>query len=90
MTDNPYHNQHITDFTQCMEQAFNDNNNYNEQQFSNILAILEEMNQRITGLEDAVFSTSAGKTKRPQVEAEVYVTKASLKKVRDAIMNMFR
>ena len=48
------------------------------------------MNQRITRLEDAVFSTSAGKTKRPQVEAEVYVTKASLKKVRDAIMNMFR
>ena len=73
-----------------MEQAFNDNNNYNEQQFSNILAILEEMNQRITRLEDAVFSTSAGKTKRPHVEAEVYVTKASLKKVRDAIVNMFR
>ena len=90
MTDNPYHNQHITDFTQCMEQAFNDNNNNNEQQFSSILTILEEMNQRITRLEDAVFSTSAGKTKRPQVEAEVYVTKASLKKVRDAIMNMFR
>ena len=44
MTDNPYHNQHITDFTQCMEQAFNDNNNYNEQQFSSILTILEEMN----------------------------------------------
>jgi len=43
MTDNPYHNQHITDFTQCMEQVFNDNNNYNEQQFSNILAIPEEM-----------------------------------------------
>ena len=90
MGSNPYHNQHITDFTQCMEQAFNDNNNYNEQQFSNILAILEEMNQRITRVEDAVFSASAGKPKRPQVEAEVYVTKASLKKVRDAIMNMFR
>ena len=90
MTDNPYHNQHITDFTQCMEQAFNDNNNYNEQQFSNILAILEDMERRLTRVEDAVFSTSTGKTKRPQVEAEVYVTKASLKKVRDAIMNMFR
>ena len=90
MTDNPYHNQHITDFTQCMEQAFNDNNNYNEQQFSSILAILEEMNQRITRLEEAVFRQKPGETKRPQVEAEVYVTKASLKKVRDAIMNMFR
>ena len=90
MTDNPYHNQHITDFTQCMEQAFNDNNNYNEQQFSNILAILEDMERRLTRVEDAVCSTSAGKTKRPQVEAEVYVTKASRKKVRDAIMNMFR
>ena len=90
MTDNPYHNQHIADFTQCMEHAINASNNYNDQQFSNILAILEEMNQRITRLEDAVFNKSTAKTKRPQVEAEVYVTKASLKKVRDAIMNMFR
>ena len=73
-----------------MEQAFNDNNNYNEQQFSNILAILEDMERRLTRVEDAVFNTSAGKTQRPQVEAAVYVTKASLKKVRDAIINMFR
>ena len=48
------------------------------------------MNQRITRLEEAVFRQKPGQTKRPQVEAEVYVTKASLKKVRDAIMNMFR
>ena len=48
-----------------MEQAFNDNNNYNEQQFSNILAILEDMERRLTHVEDAVFSTAAGKTKRP-------------------------
>ena len=90
MTDNPYHNQHIADFTQCMEHAINDSNNYNDQQFSNILAIVEEMNQRLARVENAVFSTSTGKTKRPQVAAEVYVTKDSLKKVRDAIMNMFR
>lgn len=90
MTDNPYHNQHIADFTQCMESAINDCNTYNDQKFSNILAILDDMERRLTRVEETVFNTSAGKTKRPQVEAEVYVTKASLKKVRDAIMNMFR
>lgn len=31
MGSNPYHNQHIVEFTQCMEQAFNDNNNYYDQ-----------------------------------------------------------
>ena len=31
MGGNPYHNQHIAEFTQCMEQAFNDNNNYYDQ-----------------------------------------------------------
>ena len=37
MGSNPYHNQHIAEFTQCMEQAFNDNNNYYDQQFNAIL-----------------------------------------------------
>ena len=71
-----------------MEQAFNDNNNYNDQRFRELLEAIEALEKRVTRLEDAAFKKPAGTTK--QVEAEVYVTKASIKKVRDAIMNMFR
>ena len=46
------------------------------------------MEKRVTRLEDAVFKAMEKTTK--QVEAEVVVTKDSLRKVRDAIMNLFR
>lgn len=88
MTDNPYHNQHIAEFTQCMEQAFNDNNNFNDQRFRELLEAIEALEKRVTRLEDAVFKKPEGTTK--QVEADVVVTKDSLRKVRDAIMNLFR
>ena len=73
-----------------MEEAFYENNNYNDQQFSHILAVLEELDQRLTRVEEAMPSTPAKEPKSKQVETEVYVTKASLKKVRDAIMGIFR
>ena len=88
MGNNPYHDQHIAEFTQCMEQAFNDSNNYYDQQFNRMLEALEALERRVTRLEEAVFKAPVGaKTK---VEAEVVVTKDSLRKVRDAIMNLFR
>ena len=88
MGSNPYHNQHIAEFTQCMEQAFNDNNNFNDQRFRELLEAIEALEKRVTRLEDAVFKKPEGTTK--QVEADVVVTKDSLRKVRDAIMNIFR
>ena len=88
MGNNPYHDQHIAEFTQCMEQAFNDSNNYYDQHFNRMLEALEALERRVTRLEEAVFKAPEGaKTK---VEAEVVVTKDSLRKVRDAIMNLFR
>lgn len=88
MTDTPYHNQHIAEFTQCMEQAFNDNNNFNDQRFRELLEAIEALEKRVTRLEEAVFKAMEKATK--QVEADVVVTKDSLRKVRDAIMNLFR
>ena len=48
---------------------------------------LDVLEQRVTRIEQAVLQDEK---KHPQIEAEFYVTKASLRKVRDAIMNMFR
>ena len=88
MGNNPYHDQHIAEFTQCMEQAFNDSNNYYDQQFNRMLEALEALERCVTRLEEAVFKAPEGAKKK--VEAEVVVTKDSLRKVRDAIMNLFR
>ena len=49
--------------------------------------VLDVLEQRVTRIEQTVFQDEK---KHPQLEAEVYVTKASLKKVRDAIMGIFR
>jgi hypothetical protein len=66
MTDNPYHNQHIADFTQCMEHAINASNNYNDQQFSNILAILEEMNQLLPAWKTQSSTHHQGRQSAPR------------------------
>lgn len=71
-----------------MEQAFNENNRYNDQRFRELLEAIEALEKRVTRLEDAVLKKPEGTTK--QVEADVVVTKDSLRKVRDAIMNLFR
>jgi hypothetical protein len=49
---------------------------------------LESLERRVRRLEEAVFKAPEGVKKK--VEAEVVVTKDSLRKVRDAIMNLFR
>ena len=71
-----------------MEQAFNDNNAYYDRQFNRMLEALESLERRVTRLEEAVFK--APERAKKKVEAEVVVTKDSLRKVRDAIMNLFR
>ena len=88
MGDNPYHNQHIAEFTQCMEQAFNDNNNFHDQRFRELLEALESLEKRVARLEEVVFNKPERTTK--QVEADIVVTRESLRKVRDAFMSLFR
>lgn len=88
MGNNPYHNQHIAEFTQCMEQAFNDNNNFNDRRYRELLEALESLEKRVARLEEVVFNKPERTTK--QVEADIVVTRESLRKVRDAFMSLFR
>ena len=87
MTDNPYHKQHIMEYTQCMEDSLMQVQTHYDGQFKAMAEALDVLEQRVTRIEQAVLQDEK---KQPQLEAEVYVTKASLKKVRDAIMGIFR
>lgn len=89
MTDNPYHNQHITEFTACMEEALNESNAYNDQQFAAIMEALTSLDERVSRLESMALPAE-NKQIPPTIEAEVVITRKSLKKLRDSIMNMFR
>ena len=87
MGGNPYHDQHIAEFTACMEQAIFELQAHYDNRFKAILDYLEQLEKRIADLENA--KSSPGE-KKPRVEAELVVTKESLKKVRDAFMSFFR
>lgn len=78
-----------------MEQAFNDNNRYNDQRFTELLDALTALDRRMTSAETAISRLEEAVYKKPEqtsqkVQADIVVTKDSLRKVRDAIMNIFR
>ena len=71
-----------------MEQAFHDNNNFNDRRFRELLEALESLEKRVARLEEVVFNKPERTIK--QVEADIVVTRESLRKVRDAFMSLFR
>ena len=70
-----------------MERAIFELESHYDNQFKAIIDALEDLEKRISELEKA---KSCPGQNNPRIEAELTVTKASLKKVRDAIMNFFR
>lgn len=63
-------------------------------ELKNIHDALSALDARIERIEAAVASspayTAKDKQEKKAIEADVYITKESLKKVRNAIMNMFK
>jgi len=47
MSDNPYHNQHIAEFTDCMDEALT-------AMSQNYLAVFTEMMERMNGFEKRI------------------------------------
>ena len=87
MGENPNHNQHINELAQCIEQAIDEIQMYYDCQIKALLDVIEALEQRVSSLEQKV---SNSEKKNPDMQVELSVTKASLKKVREAIMNVFR
>ena len=53
MTDNPYHNQHIMEYTQCMEDSLMQV--HYDSQFTAMAEALDVLEQRVTRIEQTVF-----------------------------------
>lgn len=75
MSGNPYHNQHITEFTRCLEDTVMELQLHYNGQFKAIAEAFDSLEKRVTLLEKEVFRNEQ---RRPQVEADIYVTKTSL------------
>ncbi len=89
--DNPYHNQHIKEVTAAIDDSVTELQVHYDAQLQQMCDAITALDARVERLEALFMEEEKRKEAAPPtVAAEVCVTKASLKKVRDAIMNMFR
>ncbi|MBR5231771.1 MAG: hypothetical protein IKW00_05930 [Clostridia bacterium] len=82
MSANPYHNQHINEFADCV-----DNSLYELQAHYDSIILqqqeqIELLMERVTALEQKLSTTP--------FQLEMMITKDSLKKLRNTIMGAFR
>ena len=83
MGNNPYHNQHIAEFTACMDDALTSMNQNHAAAFASILERLEFLEKRVEQLEQA-------KETPAEIEAVVKLNEKSARDVKKKIMNLFR
>ena len=83
MGDNPYHNQHIAEFTACMDDAMTAMNQNN-------LAVFTAIMERIDSLEKRVEQLEQAKEQLSEVGAMVKLNEKSVKDVRKKIMSLFK
>ena len=83
MGSNPYHNQHIAEFTACMDEAMTAMNQNNLSVFTALLERIEALEKRFEKLEQA-------KETPAEIEAVVKLNEKSVKDVKKKIMNLFR
>ena len=88
MGDNPYHNQHIVEVTAAIDDSITELQFHYDGQLQQICDAITALEIRVEQLEAIVQKN--GSATPPPVAAEVVVTKDSLRKVREAIANLFR
>lgn len=82
--NNPYHDQHIMEFTQCVEEAVTEIQLYYDSILLKQNEIIEELTRRVDRLEKTVA------IQKSPFEADIIATKDSLQKLKKAIMGIFR
>ena len=82
--NNPYHDQHIMEFTQCVEEAVTEIQFYYDGILLEQNEIIEELTRRVDRLEKMVA------VKQSPFEVDIVATKDSLQKLKKAIMGVFR
>ena len=82
--NNPYHDQHIMEFTQCVEEAVTEIQFYYDGILLKQNEAIEELTRRVDRLEKMVA------VKQSPFEVDIVATKDSLQKLKKAIMGVFR
>lgn len=83
MGDNPYHNQHIAEFTACMDDALASLNETYASAFMEQQNQIEALTQRIEQLEQA-------QSKPVELEADITLSPQSVRSFRKKLMDLFR
>ena len=82
MGSNPYHNQHIAEFTACMDKAMTAQGQYIDAIVTTLVERIEFLEKRVEELEQQKQST--------EIEARVTLNEKSAKTVRKRIMDLLR
>ena len=82
--NNPYHDQHIMEFTQCVEEAVTEIQFYYDGILLKQNEAIEELTRRVDRLEKTVA------VKKSPFEVDIVATKDSLQKLKKAIIGVFR
>ena len=83
MGDNPYHNQHIAEFTACMEEALIEQQQYYD-------GLFMKQQEQIDALAAEMAALKEKQEKPVEIEANVRLNEKSVKDLRSKIANLFR
>lgn len=82
MGANPYHNQHINEFAECVDASFYELQQHYDNVFLQLYDQVEALAERVEALEQKLSPTP--------FQLELMITKNNLKKLRNIIMGAFR
>ena len=83
MGSNPYHNQHIAEFTACMDEAMKLHIQYENAIFSATSERLDAIEKRIEALEE-------GQKQPAQFKADVQLNEKSARNLRKKLMDLLK
>lgn len=84
MGNNPYHNQHIMEITECLDDALTAMEEY-------YTSILEEQQHEIDTLKTRLDTLETGEKPSPtELEVDVKISEKSKKSFRAQLMSLFR
>lgn len=86
MGDNPYHNQHITEFTACMDEALTELQLYYDAKF----LIVQELLEKLETLETRIAQLEEAQEKPVEIETNVKLNEKSANDLRKKIINLFK
>ena len=82
MSDNPYHNQHILEYTRCMDETAYELQQHYDQILLQLYAEVERISDHVAALEQKASSSP--------FQLDFQITKEQLHKLRNTIIGAFK